>query len=74
MGYGPNRLPEDYGRPIGRLWRFDPGGSLHEMDSGFVCGNGLAWSPDSSTSNSSFLKIMGIVSDELKLTCVEQCM
>ncbi|KAL3441514.1 hypothetical protein BJX65DRAFT_322265 [Aspergillus insuetus] len=49
MGYGPNRLPEDYGRPIGRLWRFDLDGSLHEMDSGFVCGNGLAWSPDSST-------------------------
>lgn len=50
MAYGPNKLPEDYGRPIGRLWRYDPDGSLHEMDDGFICGNGLAWSPDNKTS------------------------
>ncbi|KAL4955905.1 hypothetical protein BDW69DRAFT_182084 [Aspergillus filifer] len=50
MAYGPNKLPESYGTPIGRLWRYDPDGSLHEMDTGFVCGNGLAWSPDSTTS------------------------
>lgn len=50
MAYGPNKLPESYGKPIGRLWRYDPDGSLHEMDSGFICGNGLAWSPDNKTS------------------------
>ncbi|KAL2835860.1 hypothetical protein BJY01DRAFT_252299 [Aspergillus pseudoustus] len=49
MAYGPNKLPESYGRPLGRLWRYDPDGSLHEMDNGFVCGNGLAWSPDNTT-------------------------
>ncbi|CAG9952756.1 unnamed protein product [Clonostachys rosea f. rosea IK726] len=46
MSFGPNKLPESYGAPIGRLWRYDPDGTLHEMDNGFVCGNGLAWSPD----------------------------
>ncbi|TLS30257.1 hypothetical protein PpBr36_03232 [Pyricularia pennisetigena] len=49
MAMGPNKVPEDYGAPIGRLWRYDPDGSLHKMDDGFVCGNGLAWSPDSKT-------------------------
>ncbi|KAL1641398.1 hypothetical protein SLS58_006099 [Diplodia intermedia] len=35
------------GEAKGRLWRFDPDGSLHEMMAGgLVCGNGLAWSPD----------------------------
>jgi sugar lactone lactonase YvrE len=32
-----------------RLWRYDPDGSLHEMASGFVCGNGVDWSPDNKT-------------------------
>ncbi|KFZ23032.1 hypothetical protein V502_02495 [Pseudogymnoascus sp. VKM F-4520 (FW-2644)] len=49
MAYGPNQLPESYGTPKGRLWRYDPDGSLHLMDSGVVCGNGLAWSPDNKT-------------------------
>ncbi|KAL5340152.1 hypothetical protein BJX70DRAFT_407477 [Aspergillus crustosus] len=49
MAYGPNKLPDSYGKPLGRLWRYDPDGSLHEMDNGFVCGNGLAWSPDNKT-------------------------
>lgn len=50
MAFGPNKLPESYGRPLGRLWRYDPDGSLHEMDNGFVCGNGLAWSPNNKIS------------------------
>ncbi|KAK2741786.1 hypothetical protein FQN57_005530 [Myotisia sp. PD_48] len=49
MAYGPNKLPESYGEPKGRLWRYDPDGSLHLMDKGVVCGNGLAWSPDNKT-------------------------
>jgi sugar lactone lactonase YvrE len=50
MSYGPNKLPSTYGEPKGRLWRYDPDGSLHEMEKGIVCGNGLAWSPDNKTS------------------------
>lgn len=50
MAYGPNKLPSSYGEPKGRLWRYDPDGSLHEMEKGIVCGNGLAWSPDNKTS------------------------
>ncbi|KIW64827.1 hypothetical protein PV04_07133 [Phialophora macrospora] len=49
MAYGPNKLPSDYGEPKGRLWRYDPDGTLHEMENGIVCGNGLAWSPDNKT-------------------------
>lgn len=49
MAYGPNKLPESYGEPKGRLWRYDPDGSLHEMAKGVICGNGLAWSPDNKT-------------------------
>lgn len=30
----------------GRLWRFDGDGTLKEMDSGVMCGNGIGWSPD----------------------------
>lgn len=50
MAYGPNKLPESYGEPKGRLWRYDPDGSLHLMEKGIICGNGLAWSPDNKTS------------------------
>lgn len=50
MAFGPNQLPASYGRPKGKLWRYDPDGSLHEMlDGGVVCGNGLGWSPDNKT-------------------------
>lgn len=53
MAYGPNQLPATYGRPKGKLWRYDPDGSLHEMlDGGVVCGNGLGWSPDNTTCSS----------------------
>lgn len=58
MAYGPNRLPASYGAPRGRLWRYDPDGSLHLMlDSGLICGNGLGFSPDNQTSqNKPFTK------------------
>ncbi|KAE8453268.1 hypothetical protein EG329_011335 [Mollisiaceae sp. DMI_Dod_QoI] len=49
MVYGAGNLPESYGEPRGRLWRYDPDGSLHEMANGFVCGNGVDWSPDNKT-------------------------
>lgn len=50
MAYGPNQLPASYGRAKGKLWRYDPDGSLHEMlDGGVICGNGLGWSPDNKT-------------------------
>lgn len=45
-GFG--NLPKDH-KPLGRLWRYDPDGSLHKMEEGIVCGNGLAWSPDNKT-------------------------
>lgn len=37
------------GKAIGRLWRYDPDGSLHLMDDGLVCSNGIGWSPDLKT-------------------------
>lgn len=46
MFYGAGGLSKSYGEPQGRLWRYDPDGSLHEMATGFVCGNGVDWSPD----------------------------
>ncbi|KAJ5256566.1 Anterior fat body protein [Penicillium angulare] len=50
MAFGPNKLPSSYGTPRGRLWRYDPDGSLHMMiDEGVICGNGLGWSPDNQT-------------------------
>lgn len=51
MAYGANKLPASYGTPRGRLWRYDPDGTLHlMMDKGLVCGNGLGFSPDNKTS------------------------
>ncbi|OCF74159.1 hypothetical protein I204_04529 [Kwoniella mangroviensis CBS 8886] len=50
LSLGMGRLTQDYGEPLGRLWRYDPDGSLHLMEKGLVCGNGLAWSPDNKTS------------------------
>lgn len=35
--------------PSGRLYRFDPDGTLTVMDEGFACANGLGWSPDGRT-------------------------
>ena len=32
--------------PTGALYRIDPDGSCREIDSGFVCANGMDWSPD----------------------------
>lgn len=46
LAYGAKKLPADYGEPLGRLWRYDPDGTLTQMESGLLCGNGLAWSPD----------------------------
>lgn len=61
MAYGPNKLPESYGTPRGRLWRYDPDGSLHLMvENGLICGNGLGFSPDSKTSRMTYLKKTGI--------------
>jgi L-arabinonolactonase len=36
-------------RNSGNLYRLDRDGSVHRMDSGFTCSNGLGWSPDNST-------------------------
>ncbi|PLB42383.1 SMP-30/gluconolactonase/LRE family protein [Aspergillus candidus] len=50
MKYGLDGVPESYGTPKGRLWRYDPDGSLHCMiDGGITCGNGVTWSPDNKT-------------------------
>ncbi|BEJ11148.1 hypothetical protein CspHIS471_0105700 [Cutaneotrichosporon sp. HIS471] len=48
LSLGTGKIPE--GRKcLGRLWRYDPDGSLHLMDEDFACGNGVAWSPDNKT-------------------------
>jgi sugar lactone lactonase YvrE len=45
--------PGEHGTPVGRLWRYDPDGSLHMMvPEGILCGNGVSWSPDNRTSES----------------------
>lgn len=69
MPYGPNGLPASYGTPRGRLWRYDPDGSLHLMiDKGIICGNGLGWSPDNKTS-----KISPDFSSEISLLSLSKC-
>ena len=40
---------EQQSEPHGSLYRFDPDGSLHTMDSGLTVSNGLGWSPDQRT-------------------------
>lgn len=35
--------------PTGSLYRMDPGGEIHRKATGFICSNGLGWSPDSRT-------------------------
>lgn len=48
------KVPSDYGVPKGRLWRYDPDGSVHLMlPGGLICGNGVKWSPDNRTSKQS---------------------
>ena len=49
MPWGAGNIPKDY-TPIGRLWRYDPDGTLTQMESGLACGNGIGWSPDNKTS------------------------
>lgn len=36
-------------RPVGRLYRLDPDRSVHLIDEGFYCPNGIDWSPDGSS-------------------------
>ena len=49
LSYGANKLPADYGKPLGRLWRYEPDGTLTQMEDGLVCGNGIGWSLDLKT-------------------------
>lgn len=35
--------------PLGRLYRYDPNGSLHVILTGLTISNGLGWSPDENT-------------------------
>lgn len=51
---GKERVLDDLGEPVGRLWRYDPDGTLHLMDRGVICGNGVGWSPDWKSSEFSF--------------------
>jgi len=32
--------------PVGSLYRWDPNGTVTRMATGFICSNGLGWSPD----------------------------
>jgi sugar lactone lactonase YvrE len=34
------------GRPVGALYRLDPDGSVHTMETGIGTSNGIGWSPD----------------------------
>lgn len=49
LGLGTGRVPAGQ-KCLGRLWRYDPDGSLHLMDEDYSCGNGVCWSPDNTTS------------------------
>ena len=56
LKFGTSGVPESYGSPKGRLWRYGPDGSLDCMiDGGITCGNGVTWSPDNKTSVSSYI-------------------
>jgi len=39
------RVPANH-EPTGRLFRFDPDGTLAQHESGILCSNGIGWSPD----------------------------
>lgn len=47
LSLGSGNIPADY-KPIGRLWRYDPDGSVHLVDQEIVCANGMAWTMDKS--------------------------
>ncbi|WP_421853574.1 SMP-30/gluconolactonase/LRE family protein [Oricola sp.] len=40
---------EDFDKPLGNLYRFDPDGSLHTMETGLTISNGLDWFADGKT-------------------------
>lgn len=40
---------DDSGEPSAALYRVDPDFSVHKMDDGVKCSNGIAWSPDNKT-------------------------
>lgn len=42
------RFSEDY-QPTASLYRFDPDGRCHKMETGIIVTNGIAWSPDDRT-------------------------
>lgn len=63
---GKERVLEELGEPVGRLWRYDPDGTLHLMDRGVVCGNGVGWSPDWKNSECFFIFIYVFISSSLK--------
>lgn len=45
---GAGNIPSDF-QPQGRLWRYDPDGTLHQMADEIICGNAVEWSPDNKT-------------------------
>lgn len=67
------QIPKEYGEPKGRLWRYDPDGSLHLMlPGGLVCGNGVKWSHDNKTSECPWpiLGFCELVTDEIPTASV----
>jgi sugar lactone lactonase YvrE len=42
-------MNENGPEPTGSLYRLDPSGSIKRMATGFICANGLGWSPDNRT-------------------------
>jgi sugar lactone lactonase YvrE len=40
---------QDPAAPDGSIYRLDPDGSVHKMETGFTVSNGTAWSPDNKT-------------------------
>lgn len=63
---GKERVLEELGEPVGRLWRYDPDGTLHLMDRGVICGNGVGWSPDWQSSECFLSLFMFFISSSLK--------
>jgi sugar lactone lactonase YvrE len=42
-------MDDQYQKPTGSLYRLDTDLSLHRIDSGLICSNGIGWSPDNRT-------------------------